>query len=332
MENNLKLNFNIKEFKTPIYTIPDFTNKLIDLNESFIEFTPIINEKYFLWVESLKEIFKTKKWKVEKPFFQEIITYCGHIGNTLDCDEFLTFLKFTTIAIILDDLVFEKINSLKINSKERDLLINSLTIEKYKDNSIFGSNYWEILNQFKKYTHLYSFNRIKNSNTLWIKSTIENNNNCSINSDYSFNEYFQKRSSDVSGDFILTMCMLGIKDQYIEDSIFNSKHFQIINFHAKSFYILVNDLYSFKREINENDLLNYVKILAIQLNSIQMSIEKVIELIVYHYNQFLLSIETILKLYEKEEQTYKLLKKVFQIVKKTISGIYFAHKRCKRYN
>ncbi|KAN0004380.1 hypothetical protein ACTFIZ_010554 [Dictyostelium cf. discoideum] len=335
MEEKIKFSFEINDFQNQKFKIQEFTSKLIGLKEeSFTPFKPIVYEKYLNWAKSIEESILKTNGTINKSIFEEIFSYCGHIGEFLEYEPFMVFLKFTTFGIILDDFIFEKINSLNMKLNEKEKLINSLTYYNNKNENIIGFEFWEIINEFQNFTHKKSFERIKNANSLWIKSSIDSRKNSKfpINSSYSFNQYFEKRSSDASGDFILTMSMIGIMDNYIENSILGSKEFQIINYHAKSFFLLINDLYSFNREINDNDLLNYIKILAIQLNSIQMSIDKTIELIIDHYLKFLSSIEIILKLYQNDQTTYQLLKQVFQKANKVLSGIYFAHKRSKRYN
>ncbi|KAN0035741.1 hypothetical protein ACTA71_005029 [Dictyostelium dimigraforme] len=335
--------FEIINFKNEKHFIPEFTNKLVGLNENFTTFKPIIFEKYLAWARSIEEtLFKTNG-TIKNSIFEDIFSYCGYIGELMGVEPFFIFLKFTTLGIILDDFVFEKINLLNMDKNEKEQFIKSLNYNNnnYNNNNNNNNNnynklafkFWKIIKQFEIHTHQISFERIVNAYSLWIKSSIESRDpNFKINSNYSFNDYFEKRSSDVCGDFILTLSMIGIKDQCIDSTIIDSKEYQIVNFHAKSFFLLVNDLYSFKREMNENDLLNYIKILAIQLNSIQLSIEKTIELIIDHYLKLLSSIEIILKLYEKNILIHELLKQVFGNVKKVISGIYYAHKKSKRYN
>ncbi|KAM9965796.1 hypothetical protein ACTFIR_005970 [Dictyostelium discoideum] len=296
MEEKIKFNFEIIDFQNPKFEIQEFTSKLIGLTESFTAFKPKVYEKYLSWTQSIEESILKTNGKINKSIFEEIFSYCGYIGELLEYEPFIVFLKFTTFGIILDDYIFEKINSLNMKLNEKEKLINSLMYYNNKNENKIGFKFWEIVNEFENFTHKESFQRIINANSLWIKSSIDSRNisNSPINSSYSFNEYFEKRSSDASGDFILTMSMIGIVDSYIENSI--------------------------------------MEILAIQLNSIQLSIDKTIELIIDHYLKFLSSIEIILKLYQNDQSTYQLLKQVFQNSHKILSGIYFAHKKSKRYN
>ncbi|KAN0022924.1 hypothetical protein ACTFIU_005665 [Dictyostelium citrinum] len=331
MQEKIKLNFKINSFNNEKYIIKDFTSKLIGIKENFTTFKPQLLERYNNWAQSIEISFLKKNEKIKKSILDETFSYCGYIGEFLEYEPFFIFLKFTTFGIVLDDLIFEKIHSLNMKPDEKEQLINSLIFYKHKNDNKIGFQLWEIINEFKLYTHQNSFERIINTNSVWIKSSIESRNT-PINSSYSFNEYFYIRSSDVSGDFILTMCMVGINDGYIENSIFDSKEFQTINYHAKSFFLLINDLYSFNRERNEKDFFNYVKILAIQLNSIQISIDKTIELIIDHYLKFLSSIEIMLKSFEDDKPNYQLLKQALGNAKKIVYGIYFSHKTNKRYN
>ncbi|KAN0036598.1 hypothetical protein ACTFIV_001900 [Dictyostelium citrinum] len=331
MQEKIKLNFEINNFNNEKYIIKEFTSKLIGIKENITTFKPQLLERYYNWAQTIEISFLKKNEKIEKSILDETFSYCSYVGHFLECEPFFLFLKFTTFGIILDDLIFEKILSLNMKPDEKEQLINSLIFYKHKNDNKIGFQLWEIINEFKLYTHINSFERIINANIAWIKSSIESRNT-PINSSYSFNQYFNSRSSDVSGDFILTMCMVGINDGYIENSIFDSKEFQTINYHAKSFFMLINDLYSFNREKNEKDFFNYVKILAIQLNSIQISIDKTIELIIDHYLKFLSSIEIMLKSYEDDKPNHQLLKQVFENAKEIVYGIYFSHKTNRRYN
>ncbi|EFA80759.1 terpenoid synthase domain-containing protein [Heterostelium album PN500] len=205
--------------------------------------------------------------------------------------------------------------------------INGMSIDDYIENSFtrdgkhdrYSTILWEILNEMLEHGCLEdSLNEMLEEYKKWMHSIIKKTK--TLNSETTFEDYYHFRELDSSSIQAIYTYMATTRVEPLSMEIVNSKLMKdFIYSYAISNY-LVNDLYSFNKEIPDSSLSNYIKILTLNNNSIEKSINIVINIINEHFERMMVIHDQLLSQYKNNNSLKEF---VHGIVKITVGNLKF---------
>jgi hypothetical protein len=314
-QRQIKYKWNFNFYKDQIYEIPE-------INCPFpFKCNPNLSstiEQHLLWIRNSNLLGSHENYeKFIKLNTQLINAYCHPLNNEI---QFITINKLNDWGFIIDDIYLEPD---KTGAKD---YVDKLFNINYIHNDPLSKIFWEIFDEAYKYNNKEGIDKYLEVIKKWVYSVLEYNKNNKINSEIKIEEYIKERYYDVGAEVVLYGVIIGYNQ--LPKEITEHENYKQLKFWYTGANMLVNDIYSFKKEFKSDRLGNYVKIKTIQSGSIQKAIDFVVNYINICYQNIILFSDKTQSLFPENE----LLKIFILNLKYETGGILFIHKKSKRYN
>ncbi|KYQ93189.1 hypothetical protein DLAC_05826 [Tieghemostelium lacteum] len=268
-----------------------------------LSFANIIN-KHNIWIIE-SNLFDSKEKSLE--YIQSNTSVlCGYVFGNCSESEFKLYLKLMDWAIIIDDTLLE---DKKVSKEYISSLIDPLSTR----HDQFGKILWEILNEIYLISPKESFENLIKSLSEWLYNTL----NLKSSSIFTIQEYLAIRKIDIATELILMCSMTTYKSLPME--IVKSKEYIETLDTFNYLYVLINDTYSYKKEIKSKSCFNYIIVNSFENNiSIAESMNKTADEINENFNKLNQSLSILICKFSKQEPI--LITKLVENIKIIISG------------
>ncbi|KYQ88274.1 hypothetical protein DLAC_10965 [Tieghemostelium lacteum] len=267
--------WNYRLFKSEKYSIPfincPFKEKL----------NPYLSDCLGEHLEWLKTIFQQPQQAHRFIQFESYIVN-AYLFPLSSKEEFKYINMVNDWIYVFDDLYLEYGT---ISQEYIDHLFDPEAIHEQTDDN-FAFRFWQ---GFRPLYQIPTCNRQSLNHYLrvirdWSHSIISLNHDPSLlRATMTLSEYVDIRYNDIGSIMVMACAM--ISHRVLPETIINNHQLKELLYWYTLANLLVSDIYSFKKEINNHKLDNYIKIRAIQTESIQIAMESTVNAIHHAYNK-----------------------------------------------
>ncbi|KAM9978110.1 hypothetical protein ACTFIY_011879 [Dictyostelium cf. discoideum] len=296
-----------QEIRIPKYTLPwDFKSSPFDKD---------FENQEMEYVKQFFENYENAVNYVKKNEIGKIAALNFPLGEK---DEYMVNSKLLDFLFILDDYIYESRNY------EEDY-VDNLMDKSSKSHDSFGCEIWRLFDEYYRVGVKESVDLLIKDFEFWSRSAIKTNKYKSLNSSLSIEDYFNSRHGDFGMTITASSCTSTL---YVENEIRESKDFKKFFKYFELCNLMINDCGSFKMEINEILLTNFVKVRAIQVGSIDLALKYCVDLL----NKYVIKVDKYSTKLEEQYPYHSHLKKYIYTLKTFTAGHNKGYGHANRYN